>query len=140
MPKPTTEAVAPATTDSSATRPANHKDMRYAAQPSRLTRGFEKLDHSPGIAESLLGLAALAMAGGGGERAARLLGAAEALRRNASITRAPLELDLEREILERCAATIGEEALAGAREQGRALTAKEAAGLGLEALDEAAES
>jgi predicted ATPase/class 3 adenylate cyclase len=96
-------------------------------------REFTTLDYAPGIAETLLGLAGLAAAEGDCEGAARLLGAAEALRRNSSITRSPLELDLEREIVEDCSRSMGGEAFARARDEGRMLTSEEAVSLVLDA-------
>jgi predicted ATPase/class 3 adenylate cyclase len=103
-------------------------------------REFMTLDYAPGIAETLLGLAGLAAAEGGCEEAARLLGASEMLRRHSSITRSPLELDLEREIVDRCAASMGSEAFARARDEAGTLTPDEAARLALEALHDPATS
>jgi tetratricopeptide (TPR) repeat protein len=96
-------------------------------------REFTMIDYDPGIAETLLGFAGLAAAEDDCERAARLLGAAETLLRKATLTRSPLELDLEREITERCGASLGDEAFARARGEGRTLTAEEAVGLALDA-------
>ncbi len=96
-------------------------------------REFASLDYAPGISEVLSSLAGLAASEGDYGQAARLLGAAEALRRTSSISRSPLELDLERETVERCGASMGGEAFSRARDEGRALSADEAIGLASDA-------
>jgi predicted ATPase len=92
---------------------------------------FRELRHPPGIADALLAFAALAAAESRCERAARLLGASQALRRERSLTRQPLELATESDVVERCGPALGD-VFGEIVERGRALDATDAAALALD--------
>ena len=96
---------------------------------------FRELKHPPGLADGLLAFAALAAAEARCELAARLLGASQVLRKGRSLTRQPVELATERDVVERCGRALGEAAFEDALARGRALDASEAAGLALEDVE-----
>ena len=82
--------------------------------------------------ESLEGLACVAAAGGGAERAARLFGAAEALREAAGYQQAPRARSLRELYLAAARSQVGEAAWVEAWEEARSLTFEEAIAYALE--------
>ena len=85
--------------------------------------------------ESLEGLACIAAGGGGAERAARLFGAAEALREAAGYQQAPRARSLRELYLAAARSQVGEAAWVEAWEEGRSLTFEEAIAYALEKGD-----
>jgi predicted ATPase/class 3 adenylate cyclase len=77
--------------------------------------------YAVGMAESLVGIAGLEAAEGRFEHAARLVGAAEALRKGSMISRSPLDRAARTRVVERCVEGLGEEAFERERAMGRAL-------------------
>jgi predicted ATPase/class 3 adenylate cyclase len=90
---------------------------------------FRDRDYRPGIAHVLIARAALEAIEGRPERAARLLGAGEALSREASISRMPAEEAAIRIATERARDALGEDVFVRLREQAAALPAEEALAL-----------
>jgi hypothetical protein len=82
--------------------------------------------------ESIEGLACVAGAGGGAERAARLFGAAEALREAAGYQQAPRARSLREPYLAAARSQVGDTAWAEAWEEGRSMTFEEAIAYALE--------
>jgi predicted ATPase/class 3 adenylate cyclase len=82
--------------------------------------------------ESIEGLACVAAAGGGAERAAWLFGAAEALRDAAGYKQAPRARSLREPYLAAARSQVGEAAWAEAWEEGRSMTFEEAIAYALE--------
>jgi predicted ATPase/class 3 adenylate cyclase len=85
--------------------------------------------------ESLEGLACIAAGGGGAERAARLFGAAEALREAAGYQQAPRARSLREPYLAAARSEVGETAWVEAWEEGRSMTFEEAIAYALEKGD-----
>ena len=98
-----------------------------------------QLGNEQGIVDLLReGFAELAAAQGQATRAARLWGAAEALREPADVERAPnLRADDDPHVAEVCSA-LGEEAFAAAWAEGRAMTLEQAVAYALEESSEQA--
>jgi tetratricopeptide (TPR) repeat protein len=86
-----------------------------------------ELGDRSGMVECLEGMAALALATGAPERAARLFGAAASIREQLRAPILPMERDLQEQAVQRTRAVLGEEAFTAAWEQGRALTLEAAA-------------
>jgi hypothetical protein len=105
-------------------------------EAARFYRDVLALEHrgrEVGLVNSLEGLGAVAAAQGTPERAARLLGAAEALREVPAVPRLPRErVDFEA-IVATLRATMGEPAFAVAWAEGRAMSLAEAMEYALEA-------
>ncbi len=89
---------------------------------------FRERDYRPGLAYVLLGFASLATLEGDSEAAARLLGAGEAIAREAYIAPTPSEL-AAREIAGKARETLGDEAFERLRGEGAALPLAEALAL-----------
>jgi len=94
---------------------------------------FSDRGYRPGIGYALTGFAALAALAGRAEAAARLLGAAEAIAREAYIADSPEEDAARRIVLERAAPALGEAAFEAARAAGSRLSEAEALALAREA-------
>lgn len=82
--------------------------------------------HFPGMAASLGGLGRVAAMDGAHERAARLLAAADAIRKAGGVTVAPDERVDEERLLDTVRAGLGREAFAAAWAAGRALPIEQA--------------
>ena len=80
-----------------------------------------ELAFAVGMAESLVGIAGLEAAEGRFEHAARLVGAAEALRQGSMISRSPLDRVARARLVEQCVEAMGEEAFEREHAMGRAL-------------------
>ncbi|MGH8903999.1 MAG: BTAD domain-containing putative transcriptional regulator [Egibacteraceae bacterium] len=83
------------------------------------------------VATSLEGLAALDVSGGQADRAARLLGAAEAIRAEIGAPRWPSSTDEHERLVDAARVALGEAAFGAAQAEGRSLTLDEAATLAL---------
>jgi tetratricopeptide (TPR) repeat protein len=83
---------------------------------------FRDRQYRPGIAYALISFASLAAIDGNAERAVLLLGAGEAIEREAWIARTPSEETARRIVVERALPVMGEEAFSRARERGAELT------------------
>jgi predicted ATPase/class 3 adenylate cyclase/Flp pilus assembly protein TadD len=92
-------------------------------------RTFCERVYRPGIAHGLVSLASVDALEGNADRAARLLGASEALRKQATITRIGSELVARRIILEQGRAALSDEAFEALRAQGAELSIAEALAL-----------
>lgn len=83
------------------------------------------------MAASLEGLAAVDVSGGRSDRAARLLGAAEAIRAEIGAPRWPSSIDAHERLVDAARVALGEAAFAGAQADGQSLTLEEATTLAL---------
>lgn len=90
-----------------------------------------ELGDLPGVAQSLESLAALAAAGGDGDRAARLWGAAESIRQTGGFVRPPVEQTSYDEDIAAARAISSVEEFEAAWREGASLTAAEAAAYAL---------
>ncbi len=96
------------------------------AEYRQTIRGWQRTGNRGAVANQLESLAFTALAKGGGERAARLLGAAEALREAArDQMTAPERVEYEAEVT-RLRGTLDADVLAGALAEGRGMTAEAA--------------
>ena len=90
---------------------------------------FRDRDYRPGIAYVLAGYASLEALGNDPERAARILGAADAISREAFIARTPTEEAARAIVDDRARATLGDEAFEALRAQGAELSIPQALAL-----------
>lgn len=86
---------------------------------------FREHDYGPGLAHGLISIASLEALEGRSERAARLLGSGEALRRQATITRIPSQVVAERIVVDHTR-SLGEEVFDRLRADGAALSMEQA--------------
>lgn len=92
---------------------------------------FRDLDYRPGIAACLLGTAAVDALDGRCDRAARLLGTANALHEQARTSMSPIEDEAIALVSARCAEALGEEGFEAAKAEGAAMDLETALGLAL---------